>query len=49
MRECFAHLDAPVELVAAADTPVPFATVLEEAHLPTVPKIVAAAEQLLKY
>ncbi len=49
IRTCFAYLDAPVELVAAADTPVPFATALEEAHLPTVAKIVAAGQNLLKY
>ena len=34
------YLDAPVELVAAANTPVPFAPALENAHLPTVEKIV---------
>ena len=49
VRTCFEYLDAPVQLVAAADTPVPFATVLEEAHLPTTPKVVAAARALLKY
>ena len=49
IRTCFGDLDAPVQLVAAADTPVPFATVLEEAHLPTVSKIVEAGRQILKY
>src|SRR6185436_19888374 len=49
VRMCFDDLDAPVQLVAAADTPVPFATVLEQAHLSTVEKIVAAARELLEY
>lgn len=49
MRSCFEYLDAPVSLVAAADTPVPFATVLENAHLPTVEKVVAAGRQILGY
>jgi 2-oxoisovalerate dehydrogenase E1 component len=45
----FDHLDAPVRLLAAADTPVPFAPVLEEAHLPTTAKVVAALRALLAY
>jgi len=49
VRTCFEYLDAPVQLVAAADTPVPFAPALEEAHLPTTPKVVAAARALLRY
>jgi 2-oxoisovalerate dehydrogenase E1 component len=49
VRTCFEYLDAPVRLVAAADTPVPSAPALEEAHLPTKGKVVAAARDLLKY
>jgi 2-oxoisovalerate dehydrogenase E1 component len=49
MRTCFEYLDAPVQLVAAADTPVPFAPALEEAHLPTAAKVAAAARELLRY
>jgi len=49
VRRSFGDLDAPVQLVAAADTPVPFAPVLEEAHLPTTAKVVAAARDLLAY
>jgi pyruvate/2-oxoglutarate/acetoin dehydrogenase E1 component/TPP-dependent pyruvate/acetoin dehydrogenase alpha subunit len=45
----FEHLDTPPMLVAAADTPVPFAPALEEAHLPTVGKLVLALRQLLAY
>ena len=46
---CFDYLDAPVRLLAAADTPVPFAPNLEKAHLPTTEKIVAIARELLAY
>jgi 2-oxoisovalerate dehydrogenase E1 component len=49
MRTCFEDLDAPVRLVAAADTPVPFATALEQAHLPTVEKVVTAGRTLLEF
>ena len=49
VRASFDDLDAPVQLVAAANTPVPFATELEEAHLPTTAKVVAAARALLTY
>ena len=41
--------DAPVLLVAAADTPVPFAPALEEAHLPTTAKLVTAIRQALAF
>ncbi len=49
VNDCFDCLDAPVTLVAAADTPVPFAPSLEAAHLPTVDKLVAALYRLLEY
>jgi 2-oxoisovalerate dehydrogenase E1 component len=49
IRSCFHCLDAPVWLVAAADTPVPFAPALEEAHLPTTKKLVAAIRSVLAY
>jgi 2-oxoisovalerate dehydrogenase E1 component len=49
IRTCFEYLDAPPQLVAAADTPVPFATVLENAHLPTIDKVVAAGRDLLRW
>jgi 2-oxoisovalerate dehydrogenase E1 component len=49
VRRSFDHLDAPVLLVAAADTPVPFAPVLEEAHLPTTAKLVTAIRQTLAF
>ncbi len=49
VRHCFDDLDAPVTLVAAADTPVPFAPALEAAHLPTTPKIVEALRSILAH
>ena len=49
IRSSFEYLDGPVRLVAAADTPVPFAPALEQAHLPTVEKIVSAIKDLLAY
>ena len=49
IKRSFDALDAPVELVAAANTPVPFAPALERAHLPTVEKLVGAMRRLLAY
>ncbi len=49
MRSSFDYLDAPVQLLAAADTPVPFAPSLEAAHLPTTEKVVEALHKLLDY
>ncbi len=49
VESCFDYLDAPVRLLAAADTPVPFATNLERMHLPTMEKIVATVRELLAY
>jgi pyruvate dehydrogenase E1 component beta subunit len=41
----FWHLDAPIERVATAEVPIPYAKHLEDAALPQVPAIVAAAER----
>ena len=49
IHDSFDHLGAPVRLVAAADTPVPFAPSLEDAHLPTTPKLVAAIRDVLAH
>ncbi len=49
IHDSFDYLDAPVRLVAAADTPVPFAPSLEKAHLPTTAKLVAAIREVLAY
>lgn len=41
------HLKVLVRLVAAADTPVPFAKILEDAHLPTAEKIARVAREMM--
>ena len=43
------QLDAPPALVAAPDTPVPFAPELEDAYLPSAERVRAAVEALLEY
>lgn len=46
-RNCFDMLDAPVEMVASEDVPMPYNHTLELAVQPTVEKIVAAAKSVL--
>jgi 2-oxoisovalerate dehydrogenase E1 component beta subunit len=48
-EEAFEHLDGPIVRVTAPDTPVPSAPTLEEAFLPSVADIVAAASKLAAY
>lgn len=48
-ENCFEHLDAPVMQVAAKDSFIPSATVLEDAVLPSVEDLRNAVEQLLGY
>jgi 2-oxoisovalerate dehydrogenase E1 component len=47
--ELFEFLDAPVKRVAALDTPVAYAPVLEERILPQIPDIVGAIQALARY
>ena len=47
-EHCFEHLDAPVMRVGALDTPVPFATELENNFLP-VERLSSTLFQLLEY
>jgi len=47
VEQVFYELDAPPARVCSAELPVPYARHLEEATLPRVPGIVAAARQLL--
>jgi 2-oxoisovalerate dehydrogenase E1 component beta subunit len=48
-EEAFEHLDAPIRRIAAPDTPVPFAPVLERAFIPQVEDVVAALRELADY
>jgi 2-oxoisovalerate dehydrogenase E1 component beta subunit len=48
-EEAFEYLDAPPRRVAAPDTPVPFAPVLEAEFLPQVSDVVAALRDLASY
>jgi 2-oxoisovalerate dehydrogenase E1 component len=47
--ELFEHLDAPVDRVAALDTPVAYSPDLEEAILPQTADILAAIDRTAKY
>jgi len=44
---CFDWLDAPVKIVTAPDTPVPFAGVLENNYTPRPEQVVAVVRDLL--
>ena len=48
-REGFTLLDAPVVVVAAPDSPVPYAPELEDAYLPSAASLRTALEDLLAY
>lgn len=47
-EHCFEQLDGPVKRVAALDTPVPFATALEEQFLP-IQRLEQALQELVAY
>jgi 2-oxoisovalerate dehydrogenase E1 component len=47
-ENCFVHLDAPVSRVAALDTPIPFASTLEQNYLPKG-RLKAKIQTLLKF
>jgi len=46
-KNCFDHLDAPVELVSSEDVPMPYNHSLELAAQPSVEKVVKAAKSVL--
>jgi len=46
-EEAFYDLDAPVARVCSAEVPIPYARHLEEAALPQVPDVVAAAQHVV--
>jgi len=48
-EEAFEYLDAPVRIVGALDTPVPYSPPLEEAFLPTEERVERAARLLAGY
>lgn len=48
-EEAFDALDAPIRIVAALDTPVPYSPSLEDEFLPSEAVILHAAERLIKY
>ncbi len=47
--QLFEHLDAPVRRVAALDTPVPYAPVLEEVILPQSANVLKAIQEVARY
>ncbi len=48
-EETFEYLDAPVRIVGALDTPVPYSPPLEEAYLPSEEQVERAARLLVSY
>ncbi len=48
-REGFTSMDAPISVVAAPDSPIPYAPELEDAYLPSAAGLEAALEDLLGY
>ena len=48
-EHAFEWLDAPIRIVAALDTPVPYSPPLEQAFLPSEAEIETAAKQLARY
>lgn len=47
-EQCFKYLDAPIQRIASLDTPVPFATTLEEQFLPK-DRLKLAIHELIAY
>jgi 2-oxoisovalerate dehydrogenase E1 component beta subunit len=45
----FEYLDGPIVRVTSLDTPVPYSPPLEQAFMPTVDKVMAAAKRLMQY
>jgi 2-oxoisovalerate dehydrogenase E1 component beta subunit len=48
-EEAFEYLDAPVRVIGALDTPVPYSPPLEEAFLPSEAQVETAARLLARY
>ncbi|KXH82009.1 alpha-ketoacid dehydrogenase subunit beta [Sporosarcina sp. HYO08] len=45
--QAFDYLDGPIKTVCAPNTPVPFATNLEQAYIPNAAKVLKVAEELI--
>lgn len=45
--KAFDYLDGPIKCVCAPDTPVPFATNLEQLYLPTADRVIETASELI--
>jgi 2-oxoisovalerate dehydrogenase E1 component beta subunit len=48
-EEAFESLDAPIRIIGALDTPVPYSPPLEEFFLPSEDEILRAARMLVEY
>ena len=48
-EDALEHLIAPIRRVAAPETPAPFAPTMEKFYVPDVPRIVAAAKEVVSY
>jgi len=48
-EECFEYLDAPIRILGALDTPVPYSPPLEEFFLPSEAEIETAVRLLVRY
>ena len=49
-KNCFKHLDAPIEMVGSIDTPaIPLNSILEATLLPNADKVAKAIGNLLDY
>jgi pyruvate dehydrogenase E1 component beta subunit len=47
-EECFDYLDAPIQRVSAADTPLPYSRELEQSALPDADKVIAAVRKVMR-
>jgi pyruvate dehydrogenase E1 component beta subunit len=47
MEDCFYDLEAPVARVCSLEVPIPYAKHLEDAALPSVERVVAAAREVV--
>jgi len=46
-ESCFGYLDAPIRRIAAPDTPVPFAPVMEKFYVPSAERILGVVQELV--